>query len=319
MKFLRKLWQLIAVAALVNCMTSCTNETADAPGADDAGESRGRPAVYVVNYPLQYFAGRISGDAVEVVFPAPADVDPAEWMPDRKTIKAYQSADLILLNGASYAKWLDKVSLPESKLVDTSAAFRGQLMKIEEAVTHSHGKEGEHSHVGTASHTWLNPRFAVLQAEAIRDALSKKLPEQAAAFAANFQALKRDLMALDAELDAIVKQDRDRPVLFSHPVYQYFQQRFAVNSRSLHWEPEEFPGDEEWKKLAELRKGKAFNVVIWEAPPAERTEAQLKSLGVASQVFQQCSNKPVTGDFLTAMNQNAEALRAVYSGTAAPR
>ena len=53
--------------------------------------------VYVVNYPLQYLAERIGGEHVKVVFPAPAGIDPAYWMPDVKTISDYQKADLILL------------------------------------------------------------------------------------------------------------------------------------------------------------------------------------------------------------------------------
>ena len=73
-----------------------------------------RLSVYTVNYPLAYFAERIGGDQVEVVFTAPPDVDPAYWVPDQKTITAYQQADLILLNGANYAKWISKVSLPRS-------------------------------------------------------------------------------------------------------------------------------------------------------------------------------------------------------------
>ncbi len=79
--------------------------------------------VYVVNYPLQYFAERIGGEHVKVVFPAPANVDPAYWMPDVKTISDYQQADLILLNGAGYAKWVNKVSLPRLRMVNTSAGF----------------------------------------------------------------------------------------------------------------------------------------------------------------------------------------------------
>jgi hypothetical protein len=39
-------------------------------------------------------------------------------MPDTETIAAYQAADLILINGADYAKWTTKVSLPRSRLVD---------------------------------------------------------------------------------------------------------------------------------------------------------------------------------------------------------
>ena len=75
-------------------------------------------SIYVVNYPLKYFAERIGGDHVRVEFPAPADVDPAYWNPDLAVISAFQKADLILLNGAGYAKWIAKVSLPRSKIVD---------------------------------------------------------------------------------------------------------------------------------------------------------------------------------------------------------
>ena len=98
--------------------------------------------VYTVNYPLQYFAQRIAGDHAEVIFPAPGDVDPAFWQPDAATIGAYQRADLILLNGAGYAKWIKRVSLPRSKLVDTSAGFRSDLIETAGALTHSHGREG---------------------------------------------------------------------------------------------------------------------------------------------------------------------------------
>ena len=63
--------------------------------------------IYVVNYPLQYFAERIGGDKVDVFFPAPSDVDPAFWTPGREVVRQYQQADLILLNGADYAKLVD--------------------------------------------------------------------------------------------------------------------------------------------------------------------------------------------------------------------
>ena len=51
--------------------------------------------VYAVNYPLKYFTERIAGEHAKVVFPAPAEGDPAYWMPDAKTIAGYQKADLI--------------------------------------------------------------------------------------------------------------------------------------------------------------------------------------------------------------------------------
>ena len=79
--------------------------------------------VYAVNYPLAYFAERIGGEQVEVVFPAPADVDPAYWAPAPEVIADYQKADLILLNGADYAHWVGRTTLPASKMVNTSASL----------------------------------------------------------------------------------------------------------------------------------------------------------------------------------------------------
>ncbi len=84
-----------------------------APAVDEVPD---RLLVFTVNYPLEYFADRLGGDQVEVVFPAPPGGDPAFWSPDPDTIAAYQGADLILLNGAGYAKWLERATLPSSKL-----------------------------------------------------------------------------------------------------------------------------------------------------------------------------------------------------------
>ena len=131
--------------------------------------------VYTVNYPLQYFTQRIAGDHARVVFPAPADVDPAFWMPDRKTIGDYQQADLIVLNGAAYAGWVSKASLPRLRQVNTSKAFKNGFITVKDTVTHSHGPAGEHSHTGTAFTTWLDFYQAVQQAQAIAEALIRKL------------------------------------------------------------------------------------------------------------------------------------------------
>jgi zinc transport system substrate-binding protein len=99
--------------------------------------------VYTVNYPLQYFAEAIGGDDLEVVFPAPPDVDPADWTPDVDTLLDYQAADLILLNGAGYAEWTKGVYLARSRLVDTSASFEDRLIAEEsDEAPHVHGPTG---------------------------------------------------------------------------------------------------------------------------------------------------------------------------------
>ena len=105
---------------------------------------------------MQYFAKRIGDEYVNVVFPIPADVDPAYWMPDTSTIVDYQQADLILLKGADYAGWVNKESLPRFRMVNTSAGFKDQYIESVEILTHSHGSDGDQTHESLAFTTWID-------------------------------------------------------------------------------------------------------------------------------------------------------------------
>ena len=263
--------------------------------------------IYTVNYPLHYFAERIAGSHAEVVLPAPADVDPAFWQPDIETILAYQRADLVLLNGANYARWAGKVSLPTSRLVNTSAGFSDQYIAIETTTTHSHGPSGDHSHAGTAFTTWLDFTQAVEQARAIKAALVTRRPDQAAAFEDNFNLLAQELRALDTELRTLLK-NIDVPILASHPVYQYLARAYELNLHSVTWEPDEVPPDDAWGALQTLLKVHPARVMLWEAVPAQETIGRLQALGVDVVVFNQAANRPEVGDFISVMQENLEQL-----------
>jgi len=270
------------------------------------------PTVYVVNYPLKYFTQRIAGDHVQVVFPAPPDEDPAFWKPDVETISAFQVADLIVSNGATYAKWLEKTSLPKAKVVNTSAGFQDQYIEIKDSVTHSHGPAGEHAHTGTAFTTWLNFRFAAQQAKAIEAALSRLLPAQQATFAKQYASLEKDLMALDTRLEALVASQRTQPLVASHPVYQYFATRYGLNVQSVLWEPEVMPEDEQWNALQVLLAKHPAKWMLWEGESLAASVKKLQTLGVQSLVFDPCGNTPEQGDFLSVMQQNVVNLRQAF-------
>ena len=125
---------------------------------DAPADPQSRPSVYVVSYPLKFFAEYLADGAVQVEFPAPDGIDPAYWSPAPEVVLGYQQADLILLNGAGYASWTDRVSLPPSRLVNTSAGVEGRFLPVENAVTHTHGPEGEHSHDELAVTSWSPKR-----------------------------------------------------------------------------------------------------------------------------------------------------------------
>ena len=273
--------------------------------------------IYTVNYPLAYFAERIAGDLGEVTFPAPPDEDPAFWMPDAETIANYQSADLILLNGADYAKWTAKVSLPRSRIVDTSRAFKDAYIRVADDVSHSHGPGGEHSHAGVAFTTWLDLDQAAQQAQAVAQAVTRKRPDAKEQIDRNLQSLRRDLLQLDARIAEATATDAERPLLASHPVYQYLARRCGLSLRSVMWEPGEVPSESQWQELEGILRDHPAEWMLWEGKPAEETAARLRALGVDSLVFNPAANRPSAGDFLNVMTENARSLHRILDQASA--
>lgn len=260
--------------------------------------------VAVANYPLKFFTERLGGENVSIIYPIPADEDPAFWTPKDQDVIAFQKADLILMNGATYSKWADKVTLSRSKTVDTSASFKDKFIVIANATTHSHGPGGEHSHSGTAFTTWIDFQQAIAQLQAVHGALLKKRPAAKESLDKNLAALRAEIEALDVHLVAAGKKLANQPVVASHPVYHYFARRYAINLKDVLWEPEEVPTDAQMADMKKLLAAHPAKWMIWEGEPAKESVAKMAALGVQSTVFDPCGNTPDTGDWLTVMAAN---------------
>ena len=302
----------LLVVGLVAALAACSRNSN--PAGTVEPHKNGRLQIAVANYPLAYFAERIGSTEVDVIYPVPSDVDPAFWQPKDEEIAKFQRADMIVMNGATYSKWAEKATLPDDKIVDTSGGFKDRFIQVKSAVTHSHGKQGTHSHDGTAFTTWLDFQQAISQAEAICSALQKLKPESIEMFALNFDTLKRDILELDTRMVGAGKKLNGLPVVASHPVYQYWARRYAVNLQAVLWEPEEVPTEAQMADMKGILANHPAKVMIWEGEPAAESVEKMKALGVTSVVFDPCANTPEKGDWLAMMKTNVAGIES-YVGS----
>ena len=299
-------------SAVVFLITACVGE--QQAETEEAASHAGNKMVVASNYPLYFFASRITENvdgAPDIILPE-IDGDPAFWVPDVGQIQSLQSADLVLLNGAGAESWLNLITLDQRRLVDTSATLVDKLIPLTNEVQHQHGPEGNHSHQGTAFTTWLDPRLAIAQAQSITDSLIDIAPAIESELRSNMKVLEQDLLELDNELASVFAQVDSRPVLFSHPVYQYLQQRYSINGESVHWEPDEEPGTSAWIELQQILARHPARVMLWEAEPLERPGARLLEAGIKSVTFAPVANRPQEGDFLSVMQANAARLESIF-------
>lgn len=301
---MRKIFSFLFIIFIISC-SSKKEATNDG--------SLTKPTIAVVNYPLYYFAKSIGGDHITVYLPD-IEGDPAFWKPEVQHITNFQNSELIFANGAGYASWMEKVSLPSSKIINTSSSFKDQWIASDQELVHSHGPEGDHSHKETAFTTWLNFRFASKQAAAIHEALTTLLPDKVEVLDKNFKLLEEKLMALNKRMQEISGKVDMQNLVASHPVYQYLEEEYGLKMISKHWEPDELPTEEMWHDLEELTKDTQSTIMVWEDEPLNEIKLKLEKLNILIAVFNPCANKPVSGDFIDVMNKNLQQLEQAING-----
>ena len=254
-------------------------------------------------------AQQLAEDSATVQFPAPADIDPAFWQPDLATIGQYQGADLVLLNGAGYARWLARVSMPRNRLVDTSRGFSDQLIALDSGPAHSHGPEGDHSHGEKAFTVWLDLDLYRQQVEVITDVLAGVSSDRKSVLHWRRDKILSELGAMDEGLQEISATLDGASLLYSHPVYQYLERRYGLNGLALHWEPDVHPDAAAWAELEQLHASHPAQLMLWEEEPLPETRDKLAQRGIQVVVFRPMGNRPAVGDFASGMAANIGRFR----------
>lgn len=292
------------LVALIPFLGACSErkKAATAPAATSTLK------VMTTFHPGAYFAKRIAGTHAEVTCPLPKDADAASWEPSPEVLAQYQKADLIVVNGANFEHWPQTATLPESRVLVMADAFKADWIVIKNAVTHSHGPAGAHSHTGVNGHTWPDPINAIAQENAVRDALIARDPVHKADYIANARALEKDLLSLDARLKALPV----KATLFaSHPTYSYIAKRYGWKLVEFGLEPDVAP---DAKQIEEIKKARAEHpdakIMLWEDEPCAEAKKLMADAGLETVVFDPCEQAPEKGDYLSVMNDNIARLEA---------
>ena len=290
------------------------------------GDTGAKRQIVAVSYPLEYLTQRIAGSEMEVRCPVPAGERASQWRPQRAEILAMQHADLIVANGvgARFAKWLDSVSLPDSKICNSATkglALADYISVDDVRLVHSHGPEGEHSHPTTVAYTWLNPLIASKQADYIATELARIDPAHKEIFSANLQALKQDLTELAEAFKELPQSPGDQPlvILSVNPDLKFFSQAAGFQDHHLTWfePPTAAVAAVELENFLLLYKNhptlrqQGQTVLLSNYPFSTELLEVVQSQGVTVLVVDPMDIRPNNGDYLTVMKRNLSQFQSV--------
>jgi len=237
MESMMRSWGFILTACLL--IFGC-GDVKDSSSTDRSSNSTAdkNPVVMVTSQPLFEVADLLAGDHIEVHKITPDNIASRNWKPQKNDVKRLQNADMILISGAGYEPWKDRISLPGSRLKDTAAGYYSEFIRIPDAITHQHGPEGKHAHPGTVWATWLDPELAESQCIRVADLFVELQPAASNEITAALTMIKTQL-AKTQELAAEISEKTSAQkitMIGDSPNYHYLTSKLGLEFQYVHWD-----------------------------------------------------------------------------------
>jgi zinc transport system substrate-binding protein len=297
----------LAAALALGSLAACSS---DPEGSDD------RITVVAAMYPLQYVAERIAGDTAAVETLTSPGTEPHDVELTVAQTAAVIEADVVLYLEGFQSAVDGAVTQSESEHVVDAADAASLVAAADEAHVHDESESARPAAEGeeTDPHFWLDPTRLAAVAEDVGDALAEADPARATTYAANLEALLRDLERLDSEIAAGLDRCERDAVVVSHNAFQYWGDRYGLDMHAIAGlSPESEPSPQHIAELLDLIESEGVTTVFSEtlASP-EMAETLSADLGLETGVLdpvEGLSDETADEDYLSLMRANLGALR----------
>ncbi|AWE08413.1 adhesin [Lysinibacillus sp. 2017] len=327
---------LFYVTVLTLLLAACSSDDASKGSKTTPGDSSDKLSIYTTVYPLQYFAERIGGDAVEVASIYPAGANEHTFEPTQKDMMSLADADLFFYVGLGLEGFLEKskktLANEGVKLVPTAEGVTEDQLHISTGHTHAEATEEDHDHdhdedthedhadTDQDAHVWLSPIISQQLALSIKDELVNALPEQEATFTANYDQLVADLNTLNADFEEMAKSTSKKTFFVSHAAFGYIAGHYGftqVPVAGLNSQSE--PSQKELTAIVDLAKKENIEYMFFEQNVSSSlTEIIQKEIGAKPLILHNLSvltKEDIANneDYFTLMRKNIDVLKQALS------
>ncbi|RIK08018.1 MAG: zinc ABC transporter substrate-binding protein [Acidobacteria bacterium] len=177
--------------------------------------------------PIADVVEKVAGGEVKVVALVPPGVDSHTFEPSPETARTLANADVAFFNGLGLEE--PTIQMARKNMVSGSTT----VMLGEETITpdaYVYDFSFPRSEGKPNPHLWMNPILTLKYAKIVSDTLSKRYPESASAFKANYDRFATQIAGLDQAIFAAtstIPMDQ-RKLLTYHDSFAYFAPRYGM-------------------------------------------------------------------------------------------
>ncbi|HEX2827238.1 MAG TPA: metal ABC transporter substrate-binding protein [Burkholderiales bacterium] len=271
------------------------------------GPGHAQLRVVTTSADLKSIAEAVGGARIAAESLAAPEHDPHTLELTPAQLARARSADLVIRVGLDHEPWFAKLGVP-SRVAVLDASRNVRLLQTR--TPRLRAERASHVHAFGNTHYWLDPENAVAIAAAIREALAKLRPNDAAVFETGARAFSETVGKKTAEWRRTLAPHRGAKLVVMHDSWSYLAEAFGlqiVAAAEPHPGVPPAPGE-----LAELvRRMREARVPVLIAEP--HSNAALARL-IASETGARVAQLHASGyDYVRSMDANVSALAAALA------
>lgn len=219
-------------------------------------------------YPIQYATERIGGDTVNVESIYPPGVDAHTYEPTTKEMTNIASSDAFIYLGAGMEAFAESAagSLKSADVALFELGIHEELFHTENEQVDDGHNYGDHN-----PHIWLDPIRMIDLAGIIKGKLIELNPDDKELYIENFNALKKDLLALDKSFRDTLQSKDQKEILVSHAAYGYWEERYDIEQIAISGlSSSDEPSQKELTQIIDKAKEDNLEYVIFEQNGSDR-------------------------------------------------
>lgn len=194
------------------------------------------PEVVATVAPVDSLVARVMEGVGAPRLLVPPAAEPHDFALKPSDAAALARADLVFRVGPALEPWLDRplaALAGRARVVQLDRVPGVTRLPLRHGVAFDKGSRAAQptrplAETGLDPHLWLDPENARVWLGAIAKALGQVDPAHAALYAANAQAGRAEIGALEAGISERIAPLRGRPFVMFHDAFQYFERRFGI-------------------------------------------------------------------------------------------
>lgn len=281
-------------------------------------------SIYTTVYPLQYFAERIGGDAVNVQSIYPPGADEHSFDPTQKEMMKLADSDLFFYIGLGLEGFVENaektLKKEHVKMIATADAITEDM--LEEGHEHEEHEEDENheEHGEFDPHVWISPVLSDALAFSVKEALIEAAPDKKEQFEENFEALRDDLIKLDRQFIDMASDAPTKTFYVSHAAFGYLADTYGLEQVAIAGlNSQSEPSQKQLATLVQEAKEQNIKYVLFEQNITSKlTDVIRKEIDAEALMLHNLSVLTTEDikneeDYMSLMEQNVETLKQALS------